>query len=159
MNERTARRAFTKQRATAKLRGIAWELSFTQWLEFWGDKLSLRGRSPDSLVMARLGDEGPYREGNIEMISMRKNCGDARRNSHRRGIKPSRLGKGKGWTFVARAPERPYQVTVAKQYVGSFATEDEANEAYMAAVVSLRMSRREGFAGDSRGIGACPTSA
>lgn len=49
----------------AKWRGIGWELTFDQWLEFWGADLDRRGNGTDSLQMQRFADSGPYAVGNI----------------------------------------------------------------------------------------------
>lgn len=58
-------RAFLSQRSGAKARGIGWELTYEQWLEFWGDDLPRRGRGRHNLSMQRPCDSGPYAVGNI----------------------------------------------------------------------------------------------
>ena len=60
-----AKRAFLRQKEAAKRRGIGWELTFEQWLEFWGDDLPRRGRGWNELGMQRPCDSGPYAVGNI----------------------------------------------------------------------------------------------
>lgn len=56
---------FHAQRRNAERRGIGWQLTFQQWLGWWGDDIVRRGRGIDDLCMQRLRDEGPYALGNI----------------------------------------------------------------------------------------------
>lgn len=70
----SARGMFTMQRKAAAQRGVAWELTFEQWLEIWGDKLPLRGRT--GLVMARNGDTGPYAAGNVRIATAADNLAE-----------------------------------------------------------------------------------
>lgn len=53
------------QKQNAKRRGIAFEFTYTEWINWWGDDITLRGKSKDSLVMARNGDVGPYSPNNV----------------------------------------------------------------------------------------------
>lgn len=57
--------AFKTQKAGAARRGIGWELTFEQWLDFWGDDIDRRGSGRNSLQMQRPCDTGPYAVGNI----------------------------------------------------------------------------------------------
>ena len=59
------RRAFFSQKAGAKDRGVGWELTFDQWLQWWGDDLPNRGHGHDKLQMQRIADSGPYSLENI----------------------------------------------------------------------------------------------
>lgn len=65
---------YQAQRIEAGRRGIEWKLTFQEWVEWWGDDYSKRGRGPDDLVMGRIGDIGPYSLDNIEKITKRQNC-------------------------------------------------------------------------------------
>lgn len=58
-------RAFRTQKAQAKFRKIGWELSFDQWLAWWGSDIDRRGSGRDDLQMQRFADTGPYALGNI----------------------------------------------------------------------------------------------
>ncbi|WP_186263308.1 hypothetical protein [Burkholderia gladioli] len=58
--------AFQTQRHNAARRGIGWELTFEQWLDWWGDDIERRGVGPEKLQMQRFGDSGPYALGNIK---------------------------------------------------------------------------------------------
>lgn len=75
VDTKEAKRKFWAQRSGAAQRGIAWELTFEQWLEWWGDDLSRRGPGHDQLQMQRAGDVGPYALDNIRK-------GYPRDNSH-----------------------------------------------------------------------------
>ena len=58
-------RAFLSQKSHAKYRGIEWKLTFTQWLEWWGDDIYRRGTGSNCLQMQRHCDSGAYEIGNI----------------------------------------------------------------------------------------------
>jgi hypothetical protein len=58
--------AFIKQRNNARRRGVEWQLTFDEWVAWWGDDIELRGTGRDNLQMQRYGDKGPYALGNIK---------------------------------------------------------------------------------------------
>lgn len=60
-----ARKRFREQRRNAFMRGIGWELTFEQWLDWWGEDLDKRGVGTTDLQMQRFADKGPYALGNI----------------------------------------------------------------------------------------------
>jgi len=62
--------AFQKQKANAKYRGIAFELTFETWLRIWEESghSRERGRCKGQYVMARHGDEGPYAVSNVSIV-------------------------------------------------------------------------------------------
>lgn len=125
------------QRQAAKKRGIAWEITFPEWMAAWtaSGVMEQRGKGRLCFCMARHGDEGPYRVGNISIKSIVENSSEGLKKTHRLGrahsIRPA-LASGLGWTKRGNGP-RPYQVVVGKKYIGVFATEREAREAYLAA--------------------------
>ena len=65
--------AWQHQKSHAKCRGIGFLLTIEEFITFWGDSFEHRGRGPDDLCMGRYGDEGPYRLGNIYIVSMSEN--------------------------------------------------------------------------------------
>lgn len=67
------RYAYLNQRGHAKARGIAFNLTFTEWVGFWGADFSRRGRRGSDLVMARYEDSGPYQVGNIYKATKSEN--------------------------------------------------------------------------------------
>jgi hypothetical protein len=68
------RHAFSVQRSNARRRGIAFRLSFEQWVEFWGEDIHRRGTGPNDLQMQRFHDEGAYEIGNIKKGTPRENA-------------------------------------------------------------------------------------
>jgi hypothetical protein len=72
---KAAIRAFDVQRRSAKRRGIPFLLTFVEWWDWWKTdrRWDRRGRKRDSLVMARLGDVGPYAIDNIYCSTHRNN--------------------------------------------------------------------------------------
>lgn len=61
----TARKRYWSQKHGARARGIGWELTFKEWLDWWGSDLDNRGNKPWNLQMQRRGDTGPYALWNI----------------------------------------------------------------------------------------------
>jgi hypothetical protein len=77
------RLAYAAQKSGARHRGIEFRLSFEEWLAFWGDDISRRGRGPANLQMQRMGDKGAYEIGNIKKGVPRENsktAGACKRN-------------------------------------------------------------------------------
>lgn len=75
--------AFEQQRSQAAVRGIGWELTFDEWLAFWGDDIGRRGTGRNDLQMQRPCDAGPYAVGNIRKGTPQQNMktrGDMCRN-------------------------------------------------------------------------------
>ena len=72
------RYAWLGQRHTSKQRGIRFELTFEEFVTFWGFNFDRRGKGLDDLCMGRFGDEGPYRVGNIYVTSNSENKAGAR---------------------------------------------------------------------------------
>lgn len=82
------RKAFAVQKREAGNRGIGWELTFEQWLEWWGDDITRRGSRFNQLQMQRFGDEGPYAIGNIQKGHPKQN-----RKTHSAKLHNSRVEK------------------------------------------------------------------
>ena len=59
------RTAYYTQKINAKKRGISFELTFEEWVDWWGEDWDRRGRCKTELVMARNGDTGAYSLDNI----------------------------------------------------------------------------------------------
>jgi hypothetical protein len=68
---------YAQHRRDSRGRGIAFELTFDQWLKIWGRKLAKRGPLKGQYVMARFGDKGPYAVGNVQIITSEQNHHDA----------------------------------------------------------------------------------
>lgn len=78
--------AFWSQRKNAARRGIAWELTYDQWMAIWqsSGKLELRGRTKGGFVMARFGDVGPYAVGNVKICPNRENFEESKLHAKKR---------------------------------------------------------------------------
>lgn len=70
--------AFRRQRQTAHHRGIAWGMTFPEWMAVWRESghLRERGRAKNLYVMARRGDYGPYVKENVYITTMARNVVD-----------------------------------------------------------------------------------
>ena len=68
---------FRWQRQSAKGRGIEFDMTFGEWLNFWGDDIDRRGKGKGCLVMARYNDTGPYKIGNVSKLEYGQNVRDA----------------------------------------------------------------------------------
>ena len=73
------RRAFLYQKNGAKYRGIEFNLTYQEWLLFWGFDIVNRGNHGNKLNMCRPDDKGPYKLGNIFKQTHRCNCQNAHR--------------------------------------------------------------------------------
>jgi hypothetical protein len=85
--QQTPKGKFITQRANAKRRGVAWELTFEQWWQIWQEsgKWEQRGTDSKQYCMARIHDEGPYAIGNVSIRTMRSNGTESYR--HGLGLK------------------------------------------------------------------------
>jgi hypothetical protein len=110
INRILARRRFHDQRGNAK---APFELTFEEWLAVWeaSGRWAERGRLPHQYCMARLGpDIGPYRAGNVKIITNAENNAEQRAN--RRGTAMPEATKRQiaasvkaGWTPERRAAQ------------------------------------------------------
>ena len=131
---------YCHQRQASKERGISWEITFPEWMGIWSESglMDQRGRGRLGFCMARHGDEGPYRLGNVSIKSNLENSSEGLKKTHRLGIFKAprtvrrRTLNARGWTKRRSGP-RPYQVMCGEKYVGCFATEEEARAAYLSA--------------------------
>lgn len=76
--KRTPAHKYGNQRRNAKARGIAWEITFPEWLNVWLESghFQERGRGV-GYVMARIGDVGAYAVDNVEIITSAQNISDS----------------------------------------------------------------------------------
>ena len=80
------RLAYAQQKDNASKRGIEFLFTFEQWVEFWGDDIDRRGCYVGDLVMARLGDSGPYSESNCFKQTCSENVREGVANYMKRKI-------------------------------------------------------------------------
>lgn len=58
---------YNRHKHAAKNRGIAFNLTFQEWVELWGDKYDQRGLGKEALCMCRTYDQGAYEVGNVRI--------------------------------------------------------------------------------------------
>lgn len=88
------KKQFNEQKANAKKRNIQFDLTYEQWVEIWGDKISLRGVGKGKYCMSRIGDRGPYAKGNVEITLFEDNNrvqATNGKNALRNGIRPTNV--------------------------------------------------------------------
>jgi hypothetical protein len=101
---KTPRGKYTRHKANAKRRGVAFELTFEQWFKLWagsGHFDQRHNKSADGYVMARIADRGPYAVGNVIIKPHRANV--AERNSAFAYAKRA----GMPWDWYLRQPIQP----------------------------------------------------
>ena len=76
MDRSTARRKFASHKANAANRGIAFEMTFDEWLAIWGERLDQRGVHKDQLGMCRTRDLGSYKTGNVRLDTPKGNAAE-----------------------------------------------------------------------------------
>lgn len=60
-----------RAKAQANYRGEEWIMTFEEYYEMWKDQWHMRGRTPDSVCMTRIDDDGEWSRDNTEIISRR----------------------------------------------------------------------------------------
>jgi hypothetical protein len=95
-------KTFLYHRGNAKRRGVAFNLTFDQWWNWWigTGKYALRGRGKGKYVMARCGDTGPYALGNIYCCEFGENVAFAQTGKPKSEVTKCRMRKPK----KAKAP-------------------------------------------------------
>ena len=71
--------AYTQQRKSAAMRGIAWNFTLPTWWAVWerSGMWGLRGTRKVSYCMARVNDSGAYAPDNVQVISCSQNASDS----------------------------------------------------------------------------------
>lgn len=117
--------AFTQQRNSASLRGIAWALSFAHWLDIWATsgRLSERGRGKGRYVMSRIKDDGGYAVGNVHVQLSTEN------NSEGLAKCRGKVAANTGVWRVYPGSSKPWIAKVSKKLLGAFSTEADAAQA------------------------------
>lgn len=87
MDIKKAKIYYNNHMQTSRKRGILFLLTFEEWSGWWEaclgpDWLNLRGRGRGKYVMARVGDKGSYKLGNIKCITTEQNNREAKHDPH-----------------------------------------------------------------------------
>jgi hypothetical protein len=100
------RKKYDQHIVNAGLRDIRFQLSFGQWFGIWAASghMHERGNKPGQYVMARFGDRGAYRSGNVEIITINQNTVDGR--TGKRNTFDSRVRMSRSRSRMLRDPER-----------------------------------------------------
>lgn len=71
---------YKNHKGRAARQGIGFEFTFKAWLKIWYESGHLENRGPgaEQYVMARIGDVGPYKVGNVKIITRRANIAERR---------------------------------------------------------------------------------
>lgn len=80
-NDRLTRKKFTNKRATAKIRGIEFSLSYVEYKSLLveaGINPSMIGQRSDDYCLGRVNDEGGYEYGNCRFITIKENTLEGR---------------------------------------------------------------------------------
>ena len=81
-----AKLKFQQHRASAKQRGIEFDLTFEEWWVIWEPHFGNRGRSTEQFQMCRTRDEGAYRAGNVRIDTARSNMAEREATMTRRKV-------------------------------------------------------------------------
>lgn len=114
--------AYTRQKQSARTRGIPFVLTFAEWFSVWqaSGKLHLRGRGKGRYCMSRINDSGGYELGNVHIQLTEENGREAvkkwagKHKSHR------------GVFLLYPGRERAWLARVGKESLGFFASCEEA---------------------------------
>lgn len=77
--------AWHRARAQCRFRGEPWNLTFDEWVEFWGADWSRRGRGPGQVRMTRRDWNQPWQKDNMvkmEQIEHNTYNRQRRKNNH-----------------------------------------------------------------------------
>jgi hypothetical protein len=91
----TLRQKYGMQKISAQNRNIEWKFTFDEWVNWWGDDIHFRGCKKGQLVMARLGDLGPYSVENVIKQECGLNTSEMRKRV--KGNGSNRKGIGGAW--------------------------------------------------------------
>jgi lambda repressor-like predicted transcriptional regulator len=113
---------YEQQRNNSSARGIAFRLSFAEWLCIWkaSGKLAQCGRGKGSYCMSRLNDAGGYELGNVHIQLCTENSSEATKQ----WIGKVKANRGVFCLYPGKS--RPYQARIGRKSLGFFATEEEA---------------------------------
>lgn len=90
---RSPRNKYSHQRYRAGMRGVEFLLTFEDWMRLWAPYWHNRGNLSGQFVMARKGDKGAYKLGNVEIKTQNENARD--RKTNRSGARGQIVGTSK----------------------------------------------------------------
>lgn len=148
-SDRSLRYDYNLQGRHAVERGIAWEITFEEWLRVWKESghLNLRGKGVGRYCMSRYGDAGPYAVGNVCIKLLSENSAEGHRNKPYL-TRPNTIGRigtgiagGWGVRFSGGNRKKPWKTMFRSRLVGYFETEKEGRAAYVKAATAYLNSQ------------------
>jgi len=117
----TLKQKYGEQKNRAIRRNIEWHFTFEEWVAWWGDDIDKRGRSKDSLVMARHNDIGPYHPDNVRKATVTENVNESNsRYMHKVTTKDGEFesieSAAKFYKVTATAIRRAVRYKTSKKY-------------------------------------------
>lgn len=85
---------YEAQRNMAIYRKIEWNITYDEWIEWWGDNIEKRGRKTNDLVMGRIDFQGPYSLENIVLRTHRENVIHGTQRAGNKRMRPVRTPLG-----------------------------------------------------------------
>lgn len=85
---------YEAQRNMAIYRKIEWNITYDEWIAWWGDNIDKRGRKTNDLVMGRKDPRGPYSLENIVLRTHRENVINGTNQSYNKRTRPVRTPLG-----------------------------------------------------------------
>ena len=70
---RNPKLAYNSQKQLAKYRNVDWNITFDEWINWWGSDFVNRGKNVGDLQMCRYNDSGAYELGNIYKATISHN--------------------------------------------------------------------------------------
>jgi hypothetical protein len=92
------KKRYAQHKASAKVRGIEFTISFDEWWALWAPHWEKRGRGAMDLCMCRKADQGAYEVGNVRIATNKE-------NQHEKALE-----------FRTRHSQRRYRFTTRNAY-------------------------------------------
>jgi hypothetical protein len=145
---KSAERQFKKQRRNSSARGVSFEMSFADWWAVWSASGKYDERGQGKYVMARKGDAGPYKKGNVYICSSSQNTKDSYVNKpfseRKRAASAERGPSKKGWSYT----NGRYGARINGKWIGFYDTPEEAREKYLRTFPRQARGEMEQIAGE-----------
>jgi hypothetical protein len=101
----TPKMRYHQHKASAKRRGIEFDMTFDEWWAIWEPHFDQRGPMRVDLQMCRNGDDGAYRPGNVHIATGERNMAEAKVSMATRAIRSDWVFDGedrselRSWAF------------------------------------------------------------
>lgn len=106
---------YTSQKYLAGKRGIDWQFTYEEWIDWWGTDIVNRGPKSGQLVMARTGDIGPYHPSNVRKATVEENVSEAHLGKTVIYNKEAALKRAKSNTGKKRTAEQKITMSSAQK--------------------------------------------